>query len=105
MTRTAYSDAFFQTTLRPDLQGSLVDPDYAPGVKGIYYPLHEISKADRREKNYRILINRPYLEEYLRNSAHEDRALMRRILAASPQTDTAAAIEKWVDDEITRMWK
>jgi len=30
---------------------------------------------------------------------------MRLILAASPQTDTAAALEKWVDDKITRMWK
>jgi len=105
MTRAAYSDAFFETTQRPDLQGSLVDPDYAPGVKGVYYPPHEISKAERQKRNYRILINRPYLEEYLKNSAGNDPALMRRILAASPQTDTAAALEKWVDDKITRMWK
>lgn len=104
MTRAVYFNSLFRTTHNPMLLDPLIDPDHNAGMKGIYYPLHEISRAEKQVRNNRIMNDLPYLRNYLKDKAARDPGLMQSILRSSSQKDdTARAVEVWADKEIIRM--
>ncbi len=104
MTRAVYFNSLFRTTHNPKLLDPLIDPDHNAGMKGIYYPLHEISRAEKQERNKRIMNVFPYLHNYLKEKAARDAGLIQSILRSSAQKDdTARAVEEWADKEIIRM--
>jgi hypothetical protein len=106
MTRTVYFNSLFRTTHNPKLLGPLIDPDHIAGMKGIYYPLHEISRAEKQERNKRIMNNLPYLRNYLKDKATRDAGLMQSILRSSAQKeDTTRAAEVWAEKEIFRIMR
>ena len=104
MTRAVYFNSLFRTTHNPKLLDPLIDPDHSAGMHGIYYPLHEISRAEKQERNKRIMNNLPYLRNYLKEKAAREAGLLQRILrSAAQKEDTARAVEVWAEKEISRM--